>query len=205
MAITTYSELQTAVGDFLNRDDLTTVQTTFIDLAEADFNRRIRHWRMEKRSTATFDSQYESLPSDFLEAIRINIQTERQIELASVAEIIEKRRQFNNTAGEPRLYAMTAGEIELWPTPDASYTGEIVYYSRIEALSDSNTSNWLLSYHPDVYLYGTLVHSAPYLKDDPRLQIWRALLEGALAGLAGEDRDYRHGGTGLRLRRRGMS
>lgn len=204
MAITTYSELQTAVGDFLNRDDLTSIVPTFIDLCEADLNRRVRHWRMEKRSTATFDAQYEALPSDFLELIRLNLQTKRQIELASMAEIIEKRRQYSNTAGEPYLYAITAGEIELFPTPDGNYTGEIVYYSRISALSDSTTSNWVLSYHPDVYLYGALVHSAPYLKDDPRIQVWKSMYEEALAGLASDDMKYRFGGTGLRKRRRGL-
>lgn len=50
MAITTYTELKSAIADFLNRDDLETVAPTFIALAEADINRRLRHWRMEKRA-----------------------------------------------------------------------------------------------------------------------------------------------------------
>lgn len=205
MAITTYAELQTAIGDFLNRSDLTAIAPTFIDLCEADLNRRLRHWRMQTRSTATFDGQYEDLPSDFLEVIRLNIQGKNQIELASVAEIIEKRRQYGDTAGQPTMYAIVAGQIELYPTPDGSYTGELVYYGRIAALNDGNVTNWVLSNHPDVYLYGSLVHSAPYLKDDPRVQVWRSLYETALAGMAEEDRRFQFGGTGLRLRRRGLS
>ena len=51
MALTTYAELKTAIGDFLNRDDLTSVAPDFISLAEADINRRVRHWRMEGRAT----------------------------------------------------------------------------------------------------------------------------------------------------------
>ena len=66
MAITTYTELKTAVADFLNRDDLTSVAPTFISLAETDMQRRIRHWRMEKRSTAEIDTQYSAIPADFL-------------------------------------------------------------------------------------------------------------------------------------------
>ena len=66
MAISTYAELQSAVGDFLNRQDLTTVIPTFIALAEADLNRSIRHRSMLTRSTATIDSQFTALPTDFL-------------------------------------------------------------------------------------------------------------------------------------------
>ena len=40
MAITTYAELQTSIADFLNRDDLASVTTSFISLAEADMQRQ---------------------------------------------------------------------------------------------------------------------------------------------------------------------
>ena len=39
MTITTYATLKTAIADFLNRDDLTSVIPTFIALAEADMQR----------------------------------------------------------------------------------------------------------------------------------------------------------------------
>ena len=39
MAIGTFDELKTSIGDWLNRDDLTAVITDFITLAEAQFNR----------------------------------------------------------------------------------------------------------------------------------------------------------------------
>ena len=43
MAITTYAELKTAIANWLNREDLTSVIPDFISLAEADFNRKLRH------------------------------------------------------------------------------------------------------------------------------------------------------------------
>ena len=61
MPITTYAELKSSITDFLNRDDLDTVAADFIALAEADMQRGLRHWRMEKRSTAEIDTQYLSL------------------------------------------------------------------------------------------------------------------------------------------------
>lgn len=203
MTITSFAELKSAIDDFLNRDDLATISKTFIQLAESRLNRSLRHWRMEKRVTNTLDAQYEALPSDWLETIRIDIQNERQLELASYAEIIEKRRQFSDTSGEPRLYAHVAGNFEVWPTPDGDYTVELLYYSEIPALSSVQTTNWLLERFPDLYLYGALIHSAPYLSEDPRIDVWGALYRSALDE-ANADRPE-HSGTGLRLRRRGLS
>ncbi|MDG1445854.1 MAG: hypothetical protein P8Q15_05815, partial [Methylophilaceae bacterium] len=62
MAITTYAELKTSITDFLNRDDLDTATPTFISLAEADMQRRVRHWRQEKRSNANLNSRYSDVP-----------------------------------------------------------------------------------------------------------------------------------------------
>lgn len=48
--------------------------------------------------------------------------------------------------------------------------------------------NWLLTAHPDIYYYGALVESAPYLHDDERLPMWEALLEERIADLNGSVR-----------------
>ena len=42
MAINTYSTLQTAVANWLDRDDLTDRIPEFVSLAEATFNRTLR-------------------------------------------------------------------------------------------------------------------------------------------------------------------
>ena len=42
MALTTYAELKTSVGDWLNRSDLTTAIPDFISLAEAQIERNLR-------------------------------------------------------------------------------------------------------------------------------------------------------------------
>jgi hypothetical protein len=49
-----------------------------------------------------------------------------------------------------------------------------------EPVTDSDT-NWLLTQHPDLYLYAALVESAPYLKDDERIALWRAELDRRIA------------------------
>jgi len=202
MAITTYAELQSAITDFLNRDDLDAKAPTFISLAESNLSRDIRHWRQEKRSTAEIDTQYSAIPADFLEAVRFYITSgdTRPLELISQAEMLDRKYNNLNTSGQPAYYAITAGEIEVYPVPDGTYTAELYYYSEIEALSDSNTSNWMLQYFPDAYLYGSLIHSAPYLKDDSRLQIWAALYQSAIDAINLSSDAAKYGGSGRRMK-----
>ena len=202
MAITTYAELQTAIADTLNRDDLTSAIPNFITLAEADMQRRLRHWRQEKRSTAEIDTQYSAIPADFLEAIRFYITSNdtRPLELISQSELLDRKYRSANTSGKPAYYAITAGEIEVYPVPDGTYTAELYYYSQIPALSDSNTSNWVLQYFADAYLYGALVHSSFYLKDEARVQGFAALYQNALDSINAESESSKFGGSGRRMK-----
>lgn len=202
MGITTYTELQASIADTLNRDDLSSVTPTFIALAEADIQRKVRHWRQEKRATAQIDTQYSAIPADFLEAIRFYVTSgdTKPLELISQAELLDRKRRDLNTSGSPSYYALTAGELEVYPVPDGTYDTELYYYARVPALSDSATTNWLLDYFPDVYLYGALVHSAPYLKDDARTQMWAALYQNAIDAINLESEKSKFGGSGRRLK-----
>ena len=202
MAISTYAELQSAVGDFLNRQDLTTVIPTFIALAEADLNRSIRHRSMLTRATATIDSQFTALPADFLEAKNIQLNSEPITVLRYVtmehADLIRQR----NPTGQPVYYSIVGDTLECVPVPDTSFTAELTYYKKITALSDEVESNWLLSYHPDVYLYGTLMQSAPYLKDDQRIPIWGSLYRQYLADVNASSDKAEFSGGALHMRPR---
>ena len=202
MPITTYAELKTNIADFLNRDDLTSVSSTFVSLAEADLNRQVRHWRQEKRSTAEIDTQYSAIPADMLEVIRFYITSgdTRPLELISQAEMLDRKFRNLNTSGQPAYYALTAGELEVYPVPDGTYTSELYYFGKTDALSDSNTSNWILEHYPDAYLYGSLIHSAPYLKDDARIQVWAALYQSAIDAINAESEKAKFGGSGRRMK-----
>lgn len=208
MAISTYSELKSAIADFLNRDDLDAVISTFISLAEADINRSVRHWRMEERSSGqqSAGDQYMQIPADWVETIRMNVAgtSTTPINLASIATIIDKRAASNDEAGTPLLYAHVRGEFELYPTPVEDTDIELLYYKKLDALSDSTTTNWLLSEAPDVYLYGSLMHSAPYLADDARVAIWAQLYSAAVSNLIDSGEKAQFSGSGLKLKLRGL-
>lgn len=189
MAITTYSELKSAAADWLNRSDLTSVIPTFVSLAEAQFNRRLRTRQMVTRANATIDTEFFAFPADFLEIKNFQLNTNPITRLTYVTEDQANALRANTylTSGKPIHFSVVGSQMEVIPTPDTSYTGELTYFAKIPALSDSNTSNWLLSYAPDLYLYGTLMQSAPYLRDDERTALWAGLYKAAMDDIVTAD------------------
>ena len=151
----TYAELKSNIANFLNRSDLTDVIDTFIDSTESEFNRRLRVKGMIKRATATLDSQYISVPTDWLEAINIQIDSGDFSPLfqQSIESLDVYRKSNDNVTGQPIYFALVDDSIEFAPTPDGSYTVQLTYYGKIDALSDSNTSNFLYLVWYEIYLY----------------------------------------------------
>jgi len=178
----TYDELKTQIANYLNRSDLTSQIDIFIDTTEAELNRKLRDKDMIKRATATADGQYLTLPTDWLEVINVEITSGDFTPLfqQSIESLDIFRRANNNSSGQPKYFAIVDGTLELAPTPDTSYTLQLTYYGKITALSDSNTSNFVLTNHPDVYLYGALKQASIYLMEDDRVQMFTAQFELAL-------------------------
>lgn len=167
MAISTYSELQSAVASWLHRDDLTSIIPDFIRLAEARFNRVLRVRGMEETlsSTALTDGAV-TLPTGFIAFKELRCD-------ASPSYTLEPRplewvRNQPTLASSPIYFAVSGTQVVCWPQ-SGSITG--TYYEEIPALA-SNETNWLLTSHPDLYLFATLVESVLYTQDDSRLPIW---------------------------------
>lgn len=199
MTITNYADLQTTVADFLNREDLTDQIATFIQLAEVSMNEQLQHWKMEKRSVATITGQYSDLPPDWLETVRFGVKGKQPFELLDYRSLAEKRAA-NSAAGDPCYYTHTAGELEIYPTPSVATDVELVYFAAIPTLSDTNTSNWALDAYPNLYIYGALVHSAPFLQEDERLTTWGGLFKDAIDSLNKQSGRARWSGSGLARR-----
>ena len=200
----TYSELKTNIANFLNRSDLTDQLDFFIDATESEFNRRLRTKDMIKRATATADAQYMSLPTDWLEAINVEITSNnfRPLFQQSIESLDVYRKANNNVTGQPIYYAIVDNSLELAPTPDTSYTLQLTYYGTIDALSSSNTTNFISTGYPDAYLYGALKHASIYLMEDERVPLFTAQFEKALEEMRMEQEKAEFGKGSLIQRRR---
>jgi hypothetical protein len=198
MALTTYAELKTSIGDWLNRSDLTTVIPDFISLAEAQIERTLRARQMIVRANASFDAQYGAVPADFLEVKSLKLtSTNPQTPLSFLTiDALDAEMTKHTASGRPRFFGVVGGQFRIVPTPDSNYTTELTYYAKLSKLSNSNTTNWLLTSNPDIYLYGSLLQAAPYLQDDARIQVWATLYERALNdSRTADDRSASSGGA----------
>ena len=206
MSITTYSELKSAIADWLLRDDLTTVIPTFIALAEAQFNREIRDYRMVKRSTAQVDTEYFVPPADWLENIRFQLNTTPATTLDFVTpDQMSEEESRRGSTGRPMYFTMIGSNFQIMPIPDSTYDAELVYYSKIASLSDSTTTNWLLTDSPDIYLYGALMQAAPYLSDDQRIQVWGGLYRQGIEAMRTQSDRAKVGSSSLRMKPKAMA
>jgi hypothetical protein len=207
MALNTYTALKTSIADFLNRDDLTSVIPDFIALAEAQINRDVRHWKMEARSSGQQSSgdEYMQVPPDWIETIRLHLTGTGTtvVNLVSRDAMADKRAANEDATGTPRMYTHADGQFQLYPTPSVDTDFELLYYQKIPSLS-SNADNWLLLEAPDVYLYGALIHSAPYLAEDQRVAVWAQMYSAAVARLNESSESARYSGSGLTMKVRGL-
>ena len=207
MAITNYTDLQTTIADTLNRDDVTSVIPTFIAMAEAQMSRDIRHWRMETRSNGVQDAgdAYMQVPANWVETVRFSVTDggTSPIAMSDSTTMAEKRAITNDQYGTPTSYTLEAGQFHLYPTPIEETNVELIYTAQIPDLA-TNTTNWLLSYAPDVYLYGSLLHSAPYLQDDARVAVWAQLYSAGVTRLNEASNSAKHSGSNLKLKVRGL-
>lgn len=202
MALTTYAELKASIADWLVRDDLTTVVDDFVDMAEADMNRHLKHWRMEGRVTLSVSGQYTDLPTDFVAFRKVTLSdtVPRRMELMSRATMQEEREAASDTTGAPEYYALTDGDLEVFPSPDDTYSVDLAYVEKVPALSDSNTTNWVLDNHPDLYLAGSMIYASAYEKDDQAEAKWQARFNGLLESINRESDRARFSGAGLRTK-----
>lgn len=185
----TYNGLKASVSDWLNRADLTTQVPDFIAMAEARFNRVIRHNSMLQRDTTIATTDYVALPSDWLEHVSIVVTGDstlsRPLEYVNNEEF--NRLRLQNLTGQFRYYTVQDSNIALLPAAaSTNATLELFYYGKIPVLSASTPTNWLLTRAPDLYLYASLLAAEAYLQNDERLPIWTSAVQTILGELSAE-------------------
>jgi len=198
MAISTYSELKTAVANWVDRSDLTARIPEFIVMAESAIGRDVRIRQKEKRAKTSISTQYADMPSDFIKARNIQLNTaSNQVRLKYLTPEQMDINYPSETTGQPEVYSILGDEFQFKPVPDDSYTVEIEYFARFPALSGDNDTNWLLTNQPGVYLYASLVQAAPYLDDNEKIATWAGLYNAEVNALNKQDNEARYSGASL--------
>jgi hypothetical protein len=184
-----YSGLLASIADWLNRQDIAATIPDFVALAEADISRRLvlagAPREMTNRAATVIDNEFELTPPDFMGAIALYVEGSRKpLEFIQPEKITERKELYPDACGNPTAYAIVGPEFQFWPAPQAAMQLDLIYIRRVQSLNNSINSNWLLNLHPDCYLYGSLVQSAPYLKDDNRIQVWQSKYDQILSSIS---------------------
>lgn len=182
---TNWVTLISQVKDYLGRSDLTTAHVDyFIDNAENWLNNNLRVPEMETTNgSLTVSSGEISNPSDFLSWKRLTLSVGGTTKLLQPVSDEQGDDLTDGTQGVPFGYSMRGGKTIIRPTPDASYTIGGTYYQKVPALSDSASTNWVMSNYQDAYLYGALVGAEGFIQNDPRMPMWRDLFAEAARGI----------------------
>jgi hypothetical protein len=186
MAISTYQELQDAGANWLHRSDLTARTPEFIALAEAKMSRLLKTAEMEATATltSTAGSPAVALPSGFVTArrVRINVGITQDLPILALSPSLDYGQ-----SGTPQAVSIQGSNLILKPSPAAAYMLTLDFLGKFTPLSSEHPTNWILISHPDVYLYGMLAHSAPFLGADARLTVWAQLFLDAIEDINAAD------------------
>ena len=202
MSFATYSDLQTSIGNYLARSDLTSQIPDFITFAENRLRRELRIRQMLKSvTTATVkaDSTVE-LPSDFLQVRDFVVVTNPLTPLSYSSPSSLSNDPRASEVGVPRSYTILANDFQLSPIPDAVYTVKMLYFAAPAYLSSSNTSNTFLTTAPDALLYASLIEAEPYLMNDARINTWGTMYDRAIASLTKSDEEGQYSGVPLAMK-----
>lgn len=167
--------LITTLANWLNRDDLNTTEIPEgIALAEDHFNQTVFTPDRETQTSITVDAEEESLPTDLWKINAVYLDTDPKVTLEQMT-LAEFRNSHSAAAtGQPVNYALRGDKIIFGPSPQQSYTAKMAYTQTIPALTTANTTNWLLTRHPSLYVQGALFELHTLLRDTEGAAIAKA-------------------------------
>lgn len=197
MSISTYAELTTALANWTDRADITNRIPEFVNICEARVNRKLRVREMQEEANVSLvaGTRTAAVPSDFGEVRRFYLDTSpiRKLDFMGPEDYWD--RYVSTNTGKPSVFSIEGSNFVFGPVPDAAYTGKLLYYRKLPALS--TTAHGLFVSNPDLYLYGSLVAAEPFLKNDERFPLWKGQFDEIMQEL--ETQTSRVAGT-MRMR-----
>ena len=170
MALANYTELSTDLGKWAeDRGDVDSdLIATSVRLAESHFNRELRCQQMLTSTDLTPSSGAVTIPSD-------NVGIYSVIEKTSPRRVLQYRsKEYLESSFDTSVSGLACDYTIVGSTlstaPQAANDIELTYYQEIPSL-ETNTTNWLMTKYPDLYMAAVQVEIYRYLKMDKDLEI----------------------------------
>lgn len=210
MSITTNAELETAVGNYIARSDLSAYIPDFIVGAETRIaygsdepfpSQALRIRAMEQNTDFAIGAQTVTPSFSFLEMRSLYVSDgagQKRLEPTSLEDLFA--RYPSNNTGTPKFFAVSGDSLVFGPAPSSSLTATAYYYKKFDPIATASPVPWLLTNAPMVYVYGALLEAAPFIRNDERLQVWHGLYTGLIGGLNRSSRRGQWGGGSMAVR-----
>lgn len=210
--VTNYGTLKQSVQDWLARSDLATYVDQLVQFAEVEIynDPELRLRQMETPFTGFVDASGQmDLPEDYLELkfAYLNASPRILLERCEPEYIYEKygsrfagRWPRSDSApdtayayaeGTPKFIAREGEHFIFAPYPVDGYTVDGIYLKRFAALVEDSDTNWLLTNHPDLFVFGALRQAEAFIKNDARLMLWDQMYKRAHNRIHRSDRRER--------------
>lgn len=186
-----YSGLQTAILDWSARPDLTAYVPSLIEYSTSMFNNGqgdvapLRTNDMIAVTDLTPVSGVCALPADYLQYRRVVEKASIRRELSYVAPTYADQQYPDRPGGMANDFTIIGSDMYLFPVTSADI--ELTYYQTIPDLSVSNTTNWLLTKAPQIYIHAGLLHLAMFIRDDELLNRSTGFVQDAISKMQSND------------------
>jgi len=161
--------------------------------------RELRTRDMETKNAAfTITDEYMPAPTDLLEVRDFMLQTSPRGSIKYLPN--ELMDDYFDSSGIPKYYCPVGSMFRFASPPSGTYIATLIYFAKFQPLTSSNVQNWLLTQHPDIYLWGALSAAEAFLRDDARVPMWKAGYDKAIADIRGQSDRMRWGGQSMAVR-----
>lgn len=170
-----YTELQDNIAGVLGRSDLSDEIINAISQVETELSLSLRTSELEVQNTLTQASETYTLPDDYQEMKRVQV---------NGLDVEQMTPEVADTAtSTPVGYYFIGQELIIKIVPDPLDLVLITYYKRVPQLSDSASSNDLLTRYPTLYINGALFYMKLLVQDLEEAQIYSERFNSLIAAL----------------------
>lgn len=205
--VTTYSTLLTAVQDYINNSVLSAFAPNWVQNFEERLLRDPKNfgaWMEVTGTIGTIASSVIAVPATYrgLKYAYINGSPSSRLDRVSLNQLYGTYPRGGDT-GRPRWIARDGTNFVFGPAPDSAYAIKGVYWAKPTVLRSYVTggadavAHYLIVNAPDLLLYGALLEAEAFIRDDPRIPLWKAAYDLALQAYRSLQRDEDMSGSPL--------
>lgn len=186
MTLENYGELETTIGQYLDRSDRVTQIQDWVRLVEFEVGRKLNLRAQQDIATGTLLAGSDTLetPVGILYPRQLVFAGSPPINVDTVTIPQGQETAYSEAGRASPLQATVWGvtsdfktQIRVWPAPSGDIAYTLYYTTGITPLTAANPTNYLLRVAADLYLFGCLYHGHLYDENPEGAATWRPLFD----------------------------